>query len=275
MSYLESTVVVEGTSYVVTEEWGSRASVEGPEPRATLQFLIRGGDDPAEAKVALLFGSPLVWDGLLRRERDTTRIAHRTHLGVVRYGRLPPGPDDPDWVSDGYHLDFTTAGGSQRIHQAIETMGAYAPAGEDPPDVQGVIGNGEGVDVVVPMFEWSQTHHLAPAAVDATYRGHLYALTGTVNNAAWGIFSAGEVLFMGVTGRRTGPEDWTLTYRFAASPNMTDIAVGDILVATKEGWDALDMLLIDAVDEDLVVKHPRAAYVQRVYRRGNFALLGL
>ena len=273
MSYLESTVVVDGTSYLVTEEWGSRASVEGPDPRATLQFIVRGGDDPLEAKVALLYGSPLVWDGLLRRERDTTRIAHRTHLGVVRYGRLPPGPDDPDWVSDGYHVDFTTAGGTQRVRQAIATVASYAPAGKVAPDVAGVIGRGEGVDVVVPVFEWTETHHLAD--VTALYKSYLYSLTGTVNHAAWGVYSAGEVLFQGVTGRRAGPDGWTLTYRFAASPNMTDIAVGPITVTAKEGWDYLDILYEDVVDENELVQNPRAAYVQQVYRRGDFALLGL
>ena len=46
----------------------------------------------------------------------------------------------------------------------------------------------------------------------------------------------GEVLFCGAAGSKRGQEDWEVTFKWAASPNKTDIQIGDITVPSKEGW---------------------------------------
>jgi len=71
--------------------------------------------------------------------------------------------------------------------------------------------------------------------VTPAYKTTLFALTGTVNSGAFEGFAAGEVLFLGASGSKRGEEDWEITYRFAASPNATDIQVGHIVVAAKKG----------------------------------------
>ena len=66
-----------------------------------------------------------------------------------------------------------------------------------------------------------------------------------------------------------------ITYRFAASPNMTGLIVGTITGITKGGWHHLWALYADDVDQNTLIKRPIAAYVERVYDPGDFSQLGI
>jgi hypothetical protein len=56
---------------------------------------------------------------------------------------------------------------------------------------------------------------------------------------------------------------------------VSGLAVGPITGITKRGWDYLWVRYADAEDQNVLVKQPIAAYVERVYLDGNFALLGI
>ena len=99
----------------------------------------------------------------------------------------------------------------------------------------------------------------------------VYTINGTTLT-----FQAGELLFLGASGGKTqGSGQWSITYRFAAQPNRTNIAIGDITVAAKKGWEYLWVRYQDMEDTaaKAVVKRPLAAYVEQVYQTGNFGLL--
>ena len=74
-----------------------------------------------------------------------------------------------------------------------------------------------------------------------------------------------------------GQEDWEITYRFAASPNVSGLVVGSITGINKKGWEYLWVRYAEVEDEDaqVLVNRPVAAYVERVYDTGNFAALGI
>ncbi|MEO0513610.1 MAG: hypothetical protein AAF108_12090 [Planctomycetota bacterium] len=113
-----------------------------------------------------------------------------------------------------------------------------------------------------------------------SYKGALFSLTGKVNSGGFRGFAAGEVLFLGATGARrgTGPDDdWEITFRFAASPNVTGLSVGSINGIAKKGWEYLWVRYADQEDTsaNTIVKRPVAAYVERVYDQGNFGGLGI
>jgi len=156
----------------------------------------------------------------------------------------------------------------------------------------------------VPVYSFSETHYLADSFVTPAYRGTLFALTGKVNSAAFKGCAAGECLFLGAAGSKRGADDWEIAYRFAASPNRTNIVIGEITVASKKGWEYLWARLQTAmhcrletwsatptprteapiaIDRDwrplaaakAIVKRPVAAYVEKVYEEGNFAGLGI
>jgi len=82
---------------------------------------------------------------------------------------------------------------------------------------------------------------------------------------------------LGASGSKRGQEDWEITFRFAASPNVTGLVIGDIRGINKKGWEYLWVRYTD--DEDAaaktLVKRPIAAYVEQVYPYGDFSGLGI
>jgi hypothetical protein len=98
-----------------------------------------------------------------------------------------------------------------------------------------------------------------------------------VNGSGFKGFTKGEVLFLGASGSKRGLEDWEITFRFAASPNVTGLSLGSITGIAKEGWNYLWVRFTD--DEDAtakaLIKRPIAAYVEQVYPYGNFSGLGI
>jgi len=259
----------------VHEKWESRETTEGESPSIDLVYIVRGTDDDLTAKAALASAAPVLYDGLVRQSLHIERTAEEVWEGSVRYGMKEP----PETGDSTYQFD--TGGGTQHITQSLETVGKYAPPGKVPPEFKGAIGvthdNVEGVDITVPVYNFSETHYVATALVTDAYKATLFFLTGKVNGAAFRGFAAGEVLFLGASGSKRGEDDWEITFRFAASPNVTDLAVGDMVGIDKKGWEYLWVRYAD--DEDaaakVLVKKPIAAYVERVYEYGDFSGLGI
>jgi len=85
------------------------------------------------------------------------------------------------------------------------------------------------------------------------------------------------VLFCGAGGSKRGEEDWEVTFKWAASPNKTDIKIGGITVPSKEGWHYLWVRYRDKDDQAAkeLVKDPVAAYVEQVYEYSDFSQLGI
>jgi hypothetical protein len=83
------------------------------------------------------------------------------------------------------------------------------------------------------------------------------------------------VLFLGASGSKRGEEDWEITFRFAASPNVTDLTVGDIENIDKKGWEYLWVRYTDAEDQNVLVQQPVAVYVEKVYELADFGALGI
>jgi hypothetical protein len=133
----------------------------------------------------------------------------------------------------------------------------------------------EGVDIVVPVYAFSETHTFTDAQVTDAYKGTLFRLTGKTNNAAFRGCAAGECLFLGAAGSKRGTGDWEITFKFAASPNLTNIVIGAITVVSKKGWEYLWVRSIPKVigsgETAVLTMMPRHAYVERVYDEGDFA----
>lgn len=259
----------------VHEKWESRETTVGESPSIDLVFIIRGTDDDLAVKSALAAASPVLYDGLVRQSMHIERIAEDIWEGSVRYGKLEP----PETGDSNYQFD--TGGGTQHITQSLATVGRYAPPGKTAPDFQGAIGvthdNVEGVDITVPVYNFSETHYIASGLVTPGYKATLFYLTGRVNNAPFRGFAAGEVLFLGASGSKRGQEDWEISFKFAASPNMTGLTIGDITGIAKKGWEYLWVRYADAEDAaaKVLVKRPAAVYVEKVYPDGDFSLLGI
>ena len=191
---------------------------------------------------------------------------------------------------------FDTSGGTQHITQAMPT--AQFPTGEQrfwtgspaAPNMNGAIGvdgdTVQGVDIVVPQLQWTETYDVPHNYVTTAYIKKVSGLTGTVNDDSFREFASGEVLFLGASGSQQWDSDkgdgpWNLSYKFVAAANQGNgktfpaITIGPINGIEKDGHDYLWVRYEDAVSSDILLKKPKFVYVNKVYRREDFSQLGI
>jgi len=263
----------------VLEKFDSRVAGAGDSPSAELKYVVRGTSDEQAALAALESTSPSTYAGLVRQGWEVEPVGDGSEFweGSVRYGRYSAAPRQ---VGQSV-FSFDTGGGSTHLTQAKEHIASYAPSGETPPDFGGAIGVThdavEGCDIVVPVYNWSETHYFAASHVTGAYKATLFAITGRTNSGPFEGFATGEVLFLGASGSTRGDDTWEITFRFAASPNVTGLVIGTITGINKKGWEYLWVRYKDAEDSEAkcIVKVPASVHVERVYDAANFAGLGI
>ena len=184
--------------------------------------------------------------------------------------------------TDGRFYEFNISSTTANIKQSIETVGKYpAGTGGVAPNYLGAIGVSKdgiaGVDIVIPIFNFSETVERSTTYVDTARLREWARLTGKINANPFKGHERGEVLFMGCSGSRRAGEYYKIMFHFAVQENARNITVGEINIPEKLGWDYLWILYRDTVDEiqEFVIKEPQAAYVEKVYKWGNFGILGL
>lgn len=263
----------------VQEKLESRATSRDTQTQQSsldLAYFVTGTDDDAAALAAVEAYAPISLNGLARQSVRIEPVGPSLWDATASYATSSQ-PEAPVYA-------FETGGGTQHITQSRQTVGRYATPGKTAPDFQGAIGvtsdNVDGVDITVPVYQFSETHTLPAPQVTSGYRGTIFSLTGKTNSDSWKGYAPGEVLFMGATGSRRGTladDPWEITFRFAASPNATGISVGQITGIEKRGWDYMWIRYADDLDESLrtPVKRPVAAYVERVYDSASFGALGI
>ena len=271
----------------VLEAPESRELEAGRSNSASRRYIIfqTDGDigDEAAAKDTLLATAPAAIGNLVIGTARVTETERADFwLGTVEY--VSPGKlqtKDPPETGDST-FSFDTGGGTQHITQSLSNVGRYGQSGDTAPDFKGAINvthdSVEGCDIIVPVYNWSETHYKPDSAVTLAYRGTLFGLTGKVNNAAFKGFAAGEVLFLGASGSKRGASDWEISYRFASSPNRASITdIPTITIPSKKGWEYLWIRYHDVLDTaaKMLVKRPCAAYVEKVYEEGSFSGLGI
>lgn len=172
---------------------------------------------------------------------------------------------------------FETAGGTIHATRALDET-VFVQSGT-PPSFEKLIGvNGDevaGVDIVAPVFSFSETHVLPAASVDTAYKLALFAATGTVNNGTWKGFAAGEVLFLGASGSSRGDSAWQINYRFLAAKNQTGLTIGSISSINKKGHEYLWVKFDNGISQDRWVKKIDAVIVDKVYQEHDFANIGI
>jgi hypothetical protein len=264
-------------SIAVAEKVDSRRIVTGENASAELIYTVGGSDSDTAIKTAVEAAAPEEYEGLSRQTIDIEPVTVDTvnqrglWTATVRYGRMPLNQ-----IGGTPIYNFETGGGTQHITQSLSTT--RYPS-DTAPDFKGAIGvsggSVQGVDITVPVYNWSETHRLSAATVTTAYRSTLFGLTGKVNDATWREFAAGEVLFLGASGSRRGEDEWEITFKFAASPKRSGIQVGDIGGIEKGGWEYLWVYYEDDISNNRLLKKPTAVFVEQVYYSGSFSSLGI
>lgn len=249
----------------------SRAFNLGTSPTRERLYRVHNTEDEEEVQDLLVAIAPNPYLGLVLTSIDAQPLGGGEWEGTARYTR---------WENQNQRT-FSTLGGTQRITQALSSISSYAPSGMVAPDFNGAIGVSddrvEGVDIVVPTMEFTETAYKTPAQMTNSYIIDLFTLTGRWNASTFRFCAAGECLFRGVSGSQRGDENWELTFNFAVSPNVTGLELGGITGIAKLGWDYLWVRYGDTEDGSAyqLVKRPTSVHVDRVSLPGNFSLLGL
>lgn len=260
----------------IIERYDSRSGTVSPEnPSAELIYVVSDTEDENEVIALVQATIPAFYRGLPFNSYTYTPKGGGVWEVTVQYTKREPRKTGESVFS------FDTGGGTTHITQSLNTVASY---GEDPdkiPDFHGAINVNndrvEGTDIVIPQYHFRETHYLPTSFVTAAYKATLFRLTGTVNLYPFREFAPGELLFLGASGSKRGTEDWEITYSFAASPNATNLQVGNITGISKRGWEYMWVLYKDAEDEDAhtLVKKPVAVYIEQVYRYEDFSQLGI
>jgi hypothetical protein len=254
--------------------------------RATRSWIIRGTSDQSQAISTL---QSIASGNFQSLARDTVTVeplyadanaSGGVWRGIAEY-RVFVRPV-PAASGDSFY-NFDTGGGSQHVTQSLGTMNSYAPTGGTAATGHGAINtrwnNGsptvDGVDIIAPEYKFSETHYFADENITAAYKGIVFGLTGKMNNASFKGTDAGECLFLGASGQKRGSADWEITFNFGALPNKTNIAVGDITVGTKLGWDYMWVEYEADVSQTSLVQKPKNVHVERVYEFGDFSTLNI
>ncbi|OQA03991.1 MAG: hypothetical protein BWY69_00146 [Planctomycetes bacterium ADurb.Bin401] len=267
-------------TYTVSERWSSRKRSGGSSNAATVEYIIQEttaptlSADDGEVIQALIDTAPETWGTaeIPRSSYDVEQIADRIWVGTVNYGYSSKNTGTIEY-------NFDTGGGSQKITQTISplTVTAY---GDNPPDFKGAINVDDnsvnGIDIIVPVFNFNETKQIGRDFITTAFKTSVFRLTSKVNSQPWHGFEAGEVLFMGASGSKHGRTgDYELNFKFAASPNKTNITIGSITGINKKGWEYLWVRYEKSTDQNCLIQIPRAVYVHQVYESGDFSALGL
>jgi hypothetical protein len=259
---------------VVEELFDGRSELVANKSSAEIQYIVSQAADEAEVKSAAADDIPETYSDMPRKSIEVAeRVNATTWKVVARYETPDYNPVDPPEPV----FSFDTGGGTQHITQSLETVSRHGSAASD--ELGGAIGfdgeNVEGVDITVPVFNFSETHYKSAASVSQSYRVAIFHTTGTVNSSSFRDYAAGEVLFLGASGSRRGDDpgdDWEITFKFAAQPNRTGITVGDISGISKKGWEYMWVEYAADVDSSVHrhIKKPVAVYIEKVYDDGDF-----
>ncbi|MCA9179589.1 MAG: hypothetical protein KDB14_34270 [Planctomycetales bacterium] len=266
--------------------------VDGAGSAFTYTYVVLGTNNVTLATSAVATAAPLVYlanDGqLLVRQEFIPKVTGPNSWDIdVRYGTEDDRKSHEIPEAGFWRFSFDTTGGTHKVTQSLETIHRVEADPADPaPDLKQAIGwDGKkvnGVEIVVPKLEFSITAYYDPASVTTAYMKTLARNTGRTNSAAWLGFDPGEVLYMGSTGDGDVPlvsgarvKPIPLVHKFAASENVINLAVGDMTVPSKNGFDYLWVRYkqIESADATNIVPKPVHAYVERVYEKVDFAAL--
>jgi len=173
-----------------------------------------------------------------------------------------------------YDFDFDTQGGTIHITQSKSTTSFPAGAATDHKgaiDVQGT--EVKGTEIVIPALRLTYSFKHPTGVVNEALAVTLARATGRTNSVQWHGFAAGELLFLGATGRGSSTGPATLSYHIAASENVTGLTIGAVTAVAKKGWESVWISYKPAVDggNNKRAMVPEFVYVERVYDTCAFA----
>lgn len=272
------------------------SSASGTSPNRERSYTVLGASDIDAAEAALTDGTgvtkPVGWTGIPTTDaalpldnlevvmRDNSATTFDATASYDKGGGSASSPTPP--ATSDEEISFDISSQTARVTQSKSTTSSTAVGGQQATDRKGGIGwDGEryqGADVFVELFSFTITKYVPVASVTNAYVQGLRDAAFRYNSAAFRGMAAGECLFVGASGSKRNDDDYAIAHKFLGSKNATNIAVGDITVPAKLGWEYLWAEY--EAEEDATAKkltpRPTVAHVERLYDSIDFpTALGL
>lgn len=246
----------------------------------TLKFMAIGSNDPFSLETTLLSAAiPDTYESLNLKNVTHEQKGYGIYEFHALYVDKAAHPDAPIDTGD-YLIEGETSGGTAHISHGYAVT-SYPASGVTATDHKGAINvqNGQvnGIDVVIPQFNFRITKRVANASITNSYAAILARITGRTNDATFFSFAQGELLFKGATFRQGTNIDPEVTYEFAASPNVTGLVFGSITGVAKKGHEYLWVEYEETPDTTAgrMAMQPRTVWVHRIYEEDDFTDLGI
>jgi hypothetical protein len=257
------------------------------------KYMCLGTSSEFVAYNSILALAPLALDyqdvWLIRQDLDLDQVAPNAWEGKVSYGADEDKEDNQDPPTPGtWHYSFDTSGGTHKITQSLKNIARLSSSQSDPaPDLLGGIGwdgkKFDGCEIVVPKLELTITAFYAPDQVTKDFIASLSRNTGKTNVQKWLGWEAGELLYVGCSGKGDIPtvrgqrvQPVSIDLKFWVSENKKNFQIpetGDrrIDVPSKKGWEYIWVYYqMDELDKRALPR-PRYVYVEKVYDEWDFA----
>lgn len=263
------------------QEFTTTRDKDGFPTAKTAQYLIHGAASEEVAFSLLQTTAPGYLDNLKISEYEINEVkgggAYTYDVNYVKMSDAEYG--DMTNVSAPAKYSFDTSGGTANMKQALNTRDSFSILDPPPNMNNGINWDGEqfnGVDVVAANIIEGQSLTVAEGKFTTDYKRKLAELTGTVNDADFKGWKKGEVLFLGASASDASDGYVDINFKFAISPNETNISFAGFGIAEKRGWEYAWALYEEKNEENKpILPLAIAVYVNQVYKEMDFKDLGL
>lgn len=259
-----------------------KINAKGVLTSAEIPYVVFNAADEDEALQAVLAAAPSTLGTVPlnsveidSRENDTTY-----KVNAVYEDDSDDGSDDSDDDDDSSTVSFDCGGGSKHLTHSIKQTRVKGTK-----DAGGAIGwNGKsgselsisGVDVPTAQLRETYTRTMRLSRISTSFKRSVAALVGKVNSGSFKGWSAGEVMFLGMSYSCPAKKSSkvTVTFNFAIQPNESGVKVGDTTVS-KKGYEYAWALSKTSAESGIPKAEVEAVYVDQVCEYASFSALGL
>ena len=208
---------------------------------AEIPYVVFNAADEDEALQAVLADAPSALGSvpLNSVEIDSRENSTTYKVNAVYEDNSEDGGDDSDDDDDSSTVSFDCGGGSKHLTHSIKQTRVKGSM-----DPKGAIGwNGKsgaecqisGVDVPTAQLRETYTRTMKLSRISTSFKRSVAALVGKVNSGSFKGWSAGEVMFLGMSYSCPDKKSTkvTVTFTFSIPPTASGVQVGDTIVSKK------------------------------------------
>jgi hypothetical protein len=192
--------------------------------------------------------------------------------------------DPLEQVSDPVVVEYALGAENRNIKKSLATK-IYLPGDLEVVDTQGLIGVDKdgvhGVDLAYGLVSFSVTKSFRNDEITPELREKWEELSDPqhLNNATFGPYAAGEVLFTGIGQCRlegAASKRTPVRFEFQRRKNKTSVAFGpSITIATVKGWQVVEPRFVEKEDatNHILKREIKEVAIHDVYPEADFAEL--